>query len=303
MRQRRIGTTSVGAIGLGAAGLSVADPPPAEEATRVIHAAIDAGVTLIDTATCYVPSHREQGYGEALIAKAIRTSSRGDDDVLVASKAGIVRIDTVEFSRDFLTDGRPETVRTQCEASARALGVECVGLYQLHAPDPDVPLAETVGAFHDLRSRGLVRYVGLCNVDDAQLAEARAVTEIDVVQNSFSPGDRTHRALIDTCSALGIAFLPYSPLGGLGDRATRLGTVAPPFARVADARGVSVHRVALAWELALSDAVIPIPGARRAATIHDSALAPELELTDDELRLLGDDAVPDDRAADMHAIG
>jgi aryl-alcohol dehydrogenase-like predicted oxidoreductase len=290
MELRSLGGRKVGAIGLGAAGLSVADHPDEESAVRTIHAALDAGVTLLDTATCYVPSHEQQGHNEALLAKALQMWSGDSDAVVVASKAGIRRIRTERFDIDFETSGRPERIREDCENSLRALRAERLGLYQLHSPDPDTPLAETMGAFAALQAEGKIEAVGLCNVSVDQLNEARSVVEVASVQNRFSPSSRESLPLLEVCDALGIAFLAYSPLGGLGRGARELADRAPAFAVVARKRGVSPQQVALAWELAASPVLIPIPGARRPATIEDSAAATLLELTPAELATLNADS-------------
>ena len=290
MRYRSIGDREVSAIGLGAAGLTVADPLPPEEVVRVVQMAADAGITLVDTATCYIPSHEVQGYAEELIGRALR--ERGTEGVMVASKAGIERTSTVDFWKDFTEGARPETIVRQCETSLRALGSERIDLYQLHTPDPEIPIEETMGAFRELRDAGKIDLVGLCNVDLDQLDRALTVVEIASVQNKFSPVARESAPMIEACEERGIAFLPYSPLGGLGQRAIDMPAQAPAFARVAEARGVSPHRVALAWELARSPVVIPLPGARRQATIDDCAAAVELELEPDELELLDADLSP-----------
>src|SRR5256714_11664732 len=185
MRTRRIGDWDVGAIGLGAAGLSVADPPAEADAVETIAAALDAGVSLIDTAACYVPHHEAQGHNEALIAKAVAGWAGDRDRVLVASKGGIRRIRTEAFEVDYLTDARPDAIRRDCDDSLAALGAHPIGLYQLHAPDPAVPFEETVGALRDLKQAGKVRMVGLCNVSIEQIEAARVIVEIASVQNRF----------------------------------------------------------------------------------------------------------------------
>jgi aryl-alcohol dehydrogenase-like predicted oxidoreductase len=288
MHERTIGTRQVGAIGLGTAGLSILpERPDADEGVRIIHAALDAGVTLFDTATCYVPGHLEQGYGEALIVRALREAGRGTDEVIVASKAGLERTSSVRFADDFTTDTRPETIRAHCETSLKSLGVERIGLYQLHSPDDKVPLAETMGAFRELQDEGKIDLVGISNVDLEQLEVARAEVEIASVQNRFSPGFREGIDVLHRCAELGIAFLPYSPLGGLGQRAKDMPNDNPAFVEVAAERQVSPHQVALAWELSLADVVIPIPSSTRPETIRDSARAADLELSADELSRLG----------------
>lgn len=284
---RRIGDRAVSAIGMGAAGLSVGDPPPEEDGVAALVAAFECGVTLVDTAACYVPGHDAQGHNEALIARALAEWGGPAESVLVATKAGIVRTGSGgTIATDFSAAARPEEVVAQCEVSLRALGRDCIELYQLHSPADDVPLAETMGAFAGLVAAGKVRQVGVCNVDVDQLAEARSVVDVASVQNSFSPGNLASLPVIEACEADGIAFLAYSPLGGLGARARNLPERAPGFAEVAAELSVSPQRLALAWELARSPVVIPIPGARRAATIADSAAATGLELSAEHLARL-----------------
>jgi aryl-alcohol dehydrogenase-like predicted oxidoreductase len=286
MTARALGRWQVSAIGLGAAGLSVASPPPEPDAIATIVAALEAGVRLVDSSSCYVPDEHRQGHNEELIAEALRQWSGPVDEVLVATKGGITRVRDVEFAADFVTSGRAEGIRANCETSLKALGVECIGLYQLHAVDPDVPIEDTMGTFAQLHQEGKIEAVGLSNVTVDELARARGVIDVVSVQNRFSPAAREELPMVRECERLGIAFLAYSPLGGLGQRAREIGAAVPALEQVADAHGVSPHQVALAWELALSPVLIPIPGARRAATIQDSMAAADLVLTPQELALL-----------------
>ena len=280
MPTRRIGRTDVGAIGLGAMLLSIAGRPGEAQAIRTVHAALDAGVTLIDTADAYCLGGDEAGHNERLIRKALDAWPGDRDRVLVATKGGHTRP-----GREWGLDGRPEYLRRACEASLRALGVEAIGLYQLHRPDPKVPFLESVGALAELKAAGKVRMVGLSNVSVDQIRQAREVVEVASVQNEFSPRFRRSEGELAFCAANRIAFLPWSPLGGIG-RGRDLGGRHRAFAEVAEAHGVSPQRVALAWELAKAPVVIPIPGARRPETITDSAAATSLRLSADELARL-----------------
>jgi len=277
MPSRRIGAVRVGAVGLGAMPMSLAGRPDEARSLRTIHAALDAGVTLIDTADAYCLGESEVGHNERLVAKALASWPGGRDGVLVATKGGHTRP-----GREWGLDGRPEHLRQACEASLRALGVEAIGLYQLHRPDPKVPFAESVGALAELRAAGKVRMVGLSNVSVNQIELARRIVEVASVQNEFSPRFRRSEGELAWCAAHHIAFLPWSPLGGIG-RGGMLGQRHSAFAEVAGGRGVSPQQVALAWELAKAPVVIPIPGARRPETIADSAAAASLRLDDDEL--------------------
>ncbi len=281
MQQRRIGDRKVGAIGLGAMPMSVDPRPDRARAMRTIHAALDAGVTLIDTADAYCRDARDVGHNEALVAEAL---SRWDGDrnaVVVATKGGHVR--TADGAWE--VDGRPDYLRRACESSLRALGVETIDLYQYHRPDPRVPVAESVGALAQLQAEGKVRMIGVSNLNTAQIDEARSVADIVSVQNEFSPAFRSSAGEIEYCAAAGIAFLAWSPLGGMA-AATALGGQFPAFAEVAQERGVSPQQIALAWSLATSDVTIPIPGASRPETILDSIAAADLVLTADELQRL-----------------
>jgi aryl-alcohol dehydrogenase-like predicted oxidoreductase len=280
MPTRRIGGTPVGAVGLGAMLLSIAGRPGEAQAIRTVHAALDTGVTLIDTADAYCLGEADVGHNERLVAKALAAWPGDTDQVLVATKGGHTRP-----GREWDLDGRPEYLRRACEASLRALGVEAIGLYQFHRPDPKVPFAESVGALAELKAAGKVRMVGLSNVSVGQIEQARELVEVASVQNEFSPRFRRSEGELAWCAAQRIAFLPWSPLGGMG-RGRDLGGRHRAFAEVAGRHGVSAQQVALAWQLAKAPVVIPIPGARRPETITDSAAAASLRLSGDDLALL-----------------
>jgi aryl-alcohol dehydrogenase-like predicted oxidoreductase len=282
VQQRRIGDQTVSAIGLGAMPLSTKeDRPSSAEAQAVVHAALDAGVTLIDTADAYSHDEAEFGHNEKLVAAALR-SYGGSADVLVATKGGHTR-----RGRDWELDGSPAYLRRACEDSLRRLGVEAIGLYQLHRPDPATPWEESMGALRSLADDGLVRMVGVSNADVAQIDVARAVIgdAFVSVQNQFSPGWRFSADELAHCAAHGLAFLPWSPFGGVSS-AGSLDAAAPAFAEVAAELGVSVYQVTLAWHLAQADVVVPIPGASRPASIVDSAAAADLVLSPDQLARL-----------------
>lgn len=283
MDTRVIGQTSVSAIGLGAMPMSVAGHMPDEEQSiRTVHAALDAGVTLIDTADAYTPSHLEVGHNERIVAKALASWSGDASEVLVATKGGHTRIPS-----GWGIDGRPEYLAEACERSLKALGVEAIGLYQHHRPDPAVPYEETIGAIKALLDAGKIRMAGISNADPAQIRLAQEILggQLASVQNEYSPRFRTSEPEIDVCEELGIAFLPWSPLGGM-TAAGSLGDLHAPFAQVAAARGVSPQQICLAWELARSPVVIPIPGASRPESILDCVAASGITLTEEELAIL-----------------
>jgi len=273
---RRLGDEDVFPIGLGGMPVSVEGRPDEEQAIRTIHAAVDAGVNLIDTADAYCLGEDDVGHNERLIAKALEGRR---ERVLVATKAGHTRP-----GGEWELDGRPEHIRAACEASLKALGTDRIDLYQYHRPDPNVPYAETVGAFKELQDEGKVRWIGLSNCTVEQLEEALGVADIVAVQNQLSLGYTSPIAKgeVQATADRRIAFLPWSPLGGIGKAAEAAGSVDPVQA-AADAHGVSPQQVALAWLLSLSPTVIPIPGASRPETITDSLRAAELKLSPEEL--------------------
>jgi aryl-alcohol dehydrogenase-like predicted oxidoreductase len=274
MRQRTIGGVTVSAIGLGAMPLSMPPPRPSEpDAIRVVHAALDAGVRLIDVADAYCLDGTEMGHNERLVAKALARWSGDAGEVLVATKGGHTR----DAAGGWGLDGTRSYLRTACERSLRALGVDAIGLYQYHRPDPETPWAESVGTLFELQREGKVRLVGVSNANAAQIEEALALGPLAAVQNELSPRFRSSLGEVHLCAERGVAFLPWSPLGG---------AQSDEFADVARERGVSPQQVALAWELAEAGNVIPIPGSSRPATIRDSAAAAELVLTDEELARL-----------------
>lgn len=283
MHDRRIGDVAVGAVGFGEMQLSLEGRPDEARSVRTIHAALDAGVTLIDTADAYCISRDETGHGERLVAKAL-ASYRGDTSgVLVATKGGHYR----PGDGSWQVDGSPRYLRRACEASLQALGVDAIGLYQHHRPDPRVPYADSIGVFKELYDAGKVRMVGLSNANVTQIQQAQRILgeALVSVQNQFGPDFRSSEPELRYCAKVGLAFLPWGPLGGEG-RAGRLGDLYPAFARVADAHDASPQQVALAWALAKAPVVIPIPGASRPETITDSVRAADLTLTAEELASL-----------------
>src|SRR3954447_6274248 len=262
--------------------LSTKDPRPSPaEAEAVVHAALDAGVTLIDTADAYAADEAEFGHNEELVARAL--ASYGPvDGVLVATKGGHTRSGT-----DWGLDGTPGYLHRAAEASLRRLGVETIGLWQFHRPDPATPWEESMGALRALVDDGLVRMVGISNADIAQIDAARAIVgdALVSVQNQFSPGHRSSADELAHCAAGGLAWLPWSPFGGVS-AAGALDAQAPAFAEVAGGLGGSVYRVTLAWHLAQADVVVPIPGASRPSSITDSAAAADLVLSPEQFARL-----------------
>ncbi len=285
MQHRTIGDRPVSAIGLGGMPMSIEGRPDRERSIATIHAALEAGVTVIDTADAYhqgadAVGHDETGHNESLVAEALRTWGGDTESVLVATKGGHLR----QPDGTWTLDGRPEHIREAAKASAARLGVEAIDLYQYHRPDPQVPYEETLGAFAELLQEGVIRAAGISNADPAQIRLAYEMLGggLVAVQNQFSPAFRSSLPELELCAELGLAFLPWSPLGGI-KAARELSDRHAAFGRVAEAHGVSPYQVTLAWELALSPTVVPIPGASRPDSIVDSAKAADLELTADEV--------------------
>jgi aryl-alcohol dehydrogenase-like predicted oxidoreductase len=284
---RTIGARAVSAIGLGGMPMSIEGRPDAERSVATIHAALDAGVTLIDTADAYHLHAGEVGHNEELIATALRSYGGDTSEVLVATKGGHLRPGDGSWTQD----GRPEYLKAAAKASAKRLGVEAIGLYQFHRPDPHVPYADSVGALRDLLDEGVIQLAGISNASVQQIDEAIGVLDgrLVSVQNQFSPSHRSSLRELEHCAKLGIAFLPWSPLGGIRNAAA-LGDRHSAFASLAAKHGVSPQQITLAWELQLAPVVIPIPGASRPESIEDSARAVDLALSSDEMSLLSDAA-------------
>lgn len=280
MKSRLIGQRAVSAVGLGGMPMSIEGRPDRARSIATIHAALDAGITFIDSADSYHLVVSDVGHNESLIADALALYGPGSEAVLVATKGGHLRPGDGSWTQN----GDPSYLKQACEASLRRLGLEAIGLYQFHRPDPSVPYADSIGAIRDLLDDGKILMAGISNADPAQIQEARAILggRLATVQNRFSPAFRSSERELDLCADLGIAFLPWSPLGGIG-RASGLGERFGAFERVGHQHGVSAQRACLAWMLAKSPVVVPIPGASRPETIQDSAAAADLELSVDEV--------------------
>ena len=291
MKLREIGNDTVGRVHVGAIGLGLmtfdqSDSQPREQLLDTVRAALDAGVSLFDTADAYGPGEElgieAMGANERLIA-GILDELGVRDEVVLATKGGHVRTADGGWG----SDSSAAHLHAAVDGSLRRLGVEQIALWQHHRPDPKVPFGDVIGTLKEIYATGKVAALGLSNADPDQIRAAHAVLgdALVSVQNQYSPAFRSSQAEIEVCEELGLAFLPWSPLGGLGD-AKELAAKHPAFATVAQAHGVSPQQVALAWELAQSPVVIPIPGAKRPQSIRDSAAAADLELTADELASL-----------------
>jgi aryl-alcohol dehydrogenase-like predicted oxidoreductase len=277
---RRLGAdaVSVSAVGYGGMHLSIQERPPEAQGIRVIQAALDAGVTLIDTADVYCLDDADLGHNERLIAQALKSWPGDRSRVTVATKGGMRRP-----SGRWEIDGRPEYLRAACERSLRALGLEQLDLYQLHVPDPKVPLTDSVGALADLQREGKIRWIGLSNVSVGEIRQAQSVARITSVQNRLNPFFR--EALTDGvvayCTEQGLGFLAYSPTGG--GRLTRKLPGHPVLQPMAVRLGTTPHALVLAWILARSPSVIVIPSARTIEHALDSVSAAGLRLSQADL--------------------
>ena len=282
MKTRELGNTGlpVSAVGLGGVPLSLPETRPDEvTAIKVIHHAIDQGISFIDTADSYSLGESDMGHNERLFRRALTALPAGvRARVVVATKAGFMRPGGA-----WVPNGRPDYLRHQCEASLRNLNVEHIDLLQHHRPDPDVPVAESIGTFARLRDEGKVRFIGVSEYSLAQLDEAQAVTAIASTQNQYSLGHRKpeYDGTFTATRSRGLAFIPWSPLGGIAappHGARDLARRHPAVASLAQKLGVSPQRLAVAWLLSKGPQVIVIVGAARSASIEDSALAAELVL-------------------------
>jgi len=262
---RRLGFGAMRICGPGIWG----HPDDPAAARQLCRKALDLGVNFIDTADAYGPE-----VSEYLLAEALHPYP---DDLVIATKGGLAR----GGPNNWVTDGRPENLRRRCHNSLRRLRLEAIDLYQLHAVDDDVPLAESVGALAELKQEGKIRQVGLSNVKVEEIEEARSIVDVATVQNRFNLGDRTHAAVAEYCAEHGIGFIPWYPLKA-GDL-TGSGGVA---AEVAAAHDATVGQVALAWLLHLSPVQLPIPGTSKAAHLEQNCAAAALSLSADEMARL-----------------
>lgn len=258
-------------IGLGTASFAFGTRSR-EDCIATVIAAVDAGVHLIDTAKAYTRSG-EETTAESILGAALREVGR--DRVLVATKGGHWR-----SGDDFPINGGRAALREHCTGSLRALGVDVIDLYQLHHVDPLVPLEDSVHALAELQQEGLVRYLGLSNVSAAQLEVAGAVAEISAVQNKLSVNASADADFAQQCAAASVAYLAYSPLGGVGAPTSERA------AQIARDRGSSTQAVMIAWVLAQSSTTVPLVGATRPQTIQDSARARHLQLSAEEIASL-----------------
>jgi aryl-alcohol dehydrogenase-like predicted oxidoreductase len=244
-------------------------PDDPEEAKRVLRRAVELGVNLIDTADSYGPD-----VSENLIAEALHPYPEG---LVIATKGGLRRTGPGQWPRD----AHPDRLKECCEGSLRRLKLDRIDLYQLHSPDPSVPLEDSLGALKELQDEGKIRHIGVSNVSVEELERSRAVVDVVTVQNRYSLVDRATEDTLDACEAAGIGFIPWFPLA-IGDLARPGGPLDEP-SRTHDA---TPSQLALAWLLARSPVVLPIPGTASVAHLEENVAAGELELEPRELELL-----------------
>jgi pyridoxine 4-dehydrogenase len=239
-------------------------PEDHDAALAVLRRAVDLGVNFIDTADSYGPDVSEE-----LISEALHPYPGG---LVIATKGGLTRSGPGRWERD----GRPEHLREACEGSLKRLRVERIDLYQLHAVDPEVPFEESVGTLAELRDEGKIGHIGLSNVDTEQLGRAREIAPISSVQNRYSIGDRRSEPVLDACERDAIAFIPWFPLAA-GDLEAD-GVIS----RIAGAHDATPFQVALAWLLARSPVMLPIPGTSSVEHLEENVAAASMRLTEDE---------------------
>jgi len=277
MQVRKLGPDgpTVSCIGLGTMLLSISGRPPEDQGIRVIQAALDHGISLIDTADCYCYDHNDFHHNEKLVLKALKGRR---DQITIMTKVGCRRPGGA-----WTIDARPEYLTEAAHNCLKSLGVDTIDLLALNSPDSRVPFAESVGALARLKEQGKIRHVGLCNAQVSHIEEARAIVPITSVQNRWHPQAREveKNGVLDYCKRNQITFFAYSPFGGtLG--APTLGTL--KLAEQARRRRVSPYRLVLAWMLAKNPACIPLPGARRVESIVDSVLAADMELDSEAVK-------------------
>ena len=263
LRVRRMGFGAMRITGDGVWG----EPDDPAECRRVLERVVELGVNLIDTADSYGPE-----VSERMIADVLQPYP---DDLVIATKGGLERTGPGEWPRN----GRPDHLREACEGSLKRLGVDRIDLYQLHAPDGDVPYEDSIGALKELQDAGKIRHIGVSNVKTNHLETARSIVDVASVQNRFNLTDRGSQEVLDICTDEGIAFIPWFPLA-TGDLAE--GEEAP-LRDIADAHDATPAQVALAWLLHRSPVMLPIPGTSSVDHLEENVAAAAIELSDDEV--------------------
>ena len=261
------GDLTVNRLGFGAMRITGrgiwGEPPSRDQAIATLRRVAELGVNFIDTADSYGPSVSEELIAEALYPYP--------DDLVIATKGGLVRPGPNRWE----ANGRPEHLRLACEGSLRRLRLEQIPLYQFHAPDPAVPLAESIGAIAELKNEGKIRHVGLSNVSEAQLREAQRIVPIVSVQNRYNAFDRRWESLVDLCEQEQMAFLPWAPVQDAGKHRA--------VADSAERHGATQHQIVLAWLLASSPQMLPIPGTGSSRHAEENVASAGIKLSPDEV--------------------
>jgi pyridoxine 4-dehydrogenase len=242
------------------------EPPDRGQAKAVLRRALELGVNFIDTADSYGPE-----VSETLIAEALHPYP---EDLVIATKGGLVRTGPNQWP----TDGRPEHLREVCEGSLTRLRIDRIPLYQFHRPDPSVPIEESIGALVALKDEGKIRHIGVCNVTERELHRAQAVTPIVSVQNRFNVADRSSESMIDLCEQERLVFLPWAPILDIEHNAEVID--------IAAHHGATPRQVVLAWLLARSPSVLPIPGTGSIGHLDENVAAAGVQLDPDEVATL-----------------
>ncbi len=273
------GDLPVHRLGFGAMRITGPDiwgaPRDPAEARRVLQRAVALGVNFLDTADSYGPAVSEE-----LIAEALHPYPAG---LVVATKGGIVRPTRARWDPDC----RPAHLRAACEASLKRLRIERIDLYQLHTVDPRVRLEESIGELARLQAEGKIRHIGVSNVRVEELAQARRLVKVVSVQNRYNVTDRSSDAVLNACERDGIAFIPWRPLAQGADDTTRTGGPLAALARLATRRGISMTQAAIAWLIARSPVMLPIPGTSQVAHLEENVAAASVRLTEEEMRAIG----------------
>ena len=266
------GDLTVNRMGFGAMRLTGpgiwGEPTDREQAKAALRRAVELGVNFIDTADSYGPE-----VSEILIAETLYPYP---DELVIASKGGLVRPGPGQWP----ADGRPKHLREACEGSLRRLKLEQIPLYQFHRPDPRVPFAESIGALAELKAEGKIRHIGISNVREDQLRAAQEITPIVSVQNRYNVSDRSSESMVDLCSQDGLAFLPWAPIQETEQII--------PVLTTAERHGASPHQIALAWLLARSPVMLPIPGSGSAEHVAENIAAASIELSNEEYNEITD---------------
>jgi aryl-alcohol dehydrogenase-like predicted oxidoreductase len=270
------GDLTVNRLGFGAMRITGqgiwGEPADQDQAKAALRRAVELGVTFIDTADSYGPD-----VSERLIAETLYPYP---DDLVIATKGGLLRPGPGQW----VPDGRPEHLRQACEGSLTRLRLDRIDLYQFHRPDPKVPIAESLGALAELKAEGKIRHIGVSNFHEAMLREAQRVAPIVSVQNRYNAGDRSSDSMVDLCDQEGLVFLPWAPIADFGRQV--------PILTAAERHGVTPRQIALAWLLARSPQILPIPGSGSAEHVAENIQAASIELTAQEANAITDSVTP-----------